>query len=93
MAIDIFNRFRQNRENPEMSFVDHLEALRWHIVRSVLAIVVIAILIFVQIDWIFENIIAGPLHNDFITFKGFCNLGHFLHMGNALCIQATEKVQ
>jgi sec-independent protein translocase protein TatC len=93
MAIDIFNRFRQNRENPEMSFVDHLEALRWHIVRSVLAIVIIAILIFIKIDWIFENIIAGPLHYDFITFKGFCNLGHLLHMGNALCIQSTEKVQ
>jgi sec-independent protein translocase protein TatC len=93
MALDIFNRFRQNRENPEMSFVDHLEALRWHIVRSVLAIVVIAILIFIKIDWIFEHIIAGPLHNDFITFRAFCKLGHLLHMGNSLCLQATEKVQ
>ena len=49
MALDIFKRFRQNRDNPEMSFVDHLEALRWHIVRSVLSIVILAIIIFIKI--------------------------------------------
>ncbi len=93
MALDIFNRFRQNRENPEMSFVDHLEALRWHIVRSVLAIVIIAILIFIKIDWIFDKIIAAPLNKDFITFSAFCKLGHLFHMGNSLCMQGMEKVQ
>jgi sec-independent protein translocase protein TatC len=93
MALDLFNRFNQNSEHPEMSFIDHLEALRWHIVRSVLAIVVIAILIFIKIDWIFEKIIAGPLNKDFITFSAFCKLGHLLHMGDSLCMQGMEKVQ
>src|SRR5450432_1884351 len=93
MALDLFNRFNQNSDHPEMSFIDHLEALRWHIVRSVLAIVIIAILIFIKIDWIFEKIIAGPLNKNFITFSAFCKLGHLLHMGDSLCMQAMEKVQ
>jgi len=45
MALKLFNR---NPDQPEMSFVDHLEALRWHIVRSVLAIVVVACFHFCQ---------------------------------------------
>ncbi len=45
MALKFFNR---NPGQAEMSFIEHLEALRWHIVRSVLAIVVIAIFAFHQ---------------------------------------------
>jgi Sec-independent protein secretion pathway component TatC len=45
------------KEESEMSFVDHLEALRWHIVRAVLAIVICAIVFFIYIDQIFENCI------------------------------------
>ena len=76
-----------------MTFVDHLEELRWHIIRSVIAIVVFAIVFFYKIDWLFENIIIGPLKNNFITFKIFCKLGHLVHMGDALCVQTAEKVQ
>jgi len=69
-----------------MSFIDHLEALRWHIVRSVLAIFAAAILFFVFIDTIFDKVIMGPTRNDFVSYKGLCNLSHFLHMGNSLCM-------
>ena len=58
-----------------MSFVDHLEALRWHIVRSVLAIVVIAILLFIKMNWIFDKVIMGPLRKDFISYTGLCTPG------------------
>jgi len=87
MALKLFNRIPGQSE---MSFIEHLEALRWHIVRSVLAIVIIAILAFLKIDWLFENIIMGPLKGDFISVVGLCKLSHFLHIGNTLCLQAAN---
>ena len=72
-----------------MSFVDHLEALRWHIVRSAFAIVIIAIIIFIKIDWIFDKIIQGPIRNDFVSYVGLCNLGRKLGMKDALCLQSV----
>ncbi|MGI8952658.1 MAG: twin-arginine translocase subunit TatC [Chitinophagaceae bacterium] len=83
---------RHKEEDPaaEMSFVDHLEALRWHIVRSLLAILLLAIIIFWQHQWVFDNIIAGPINKDFVSYRGFCNLSHFLHLGDALCMPPLE---
>jgi sec-independent protein translocase protein TatC len=69
-----------------MSFIDHLEILRWHIVRSVLAILISAILFFVYIDEIFDVVIMGPTRNDFISYRMLCNLSHLLHMGDSLCM-------
>jgi sec-independent protein translocase protein TatC len=73
-------------EGDEMTFVDHLEALRWHIVRSLIAILIFAILIFIKIDWVFDRVISGPLQNDFVSYLAFCNLSHYLHLGDALCM-------
>jgi sec-independent protein translocase protein TatC len=69
-----------------MGFVDHLEALRWHVVRSLLAVMVVAVIIFINIDWIFDTIIFGPMRKDFISYTGLCNLSHKLQMGDALCM-------
>jgi sec-independent protein translocase protein TatC len=74
----------------EMSFIDHLEVLRWHIVRSAIALVIAAIGIFIFIDWIFDNIIYAPARQDFITYSGLCNLGHTLHLGNSLCMPPVK---
>ena len=87
MALKLFNR---NPGQSEMSFIEHLEALRWHIVRSVLAIVVIAILAFLKIDWLFESVIMAPLKSDFISVVGLCKLSHLLHLGNTLCLQSAN---
>ena len=77
-------------EKTQMSFLDHLEDLRWHIVRSAIAWVVAAIAIFVFIDWIFDNIIYAPARQDFITYSALCNLGHKLHLGNSLCMPPVK---
>jgi sec-independent protein translocase protein TatC len=73
-----------------MSFMDHLEVLRWHIVRSAFALLIAAIAIFVFIDWIFDNIIYAPARQDFITYRGLCNLGHRLHLGDSLCMPPVK---
>ncbi|MBS1528604.1 MAG: twin-arginine translocase subunit TatC [Bacteroidetes bacterium] len=62
----------------EMSFFDHLEELRWHLVRSALAIVVFSILAFVYYDFIFDHVIMAPSKVDFWTYRMMCNVGHFL---------------
>ncbi len=82
-----FKRLR-NVGDPEseMSFVDHLEVLRWHIVRSVITIVVCAILFFIYIDEIFDIVIMGPTRNDFISYRVFCKMSHFFGMGDSLCM-------
>jgi len=83
----IFKRLRSGgNEEEEMSFIDHLEVLRWHIVRSVLAILTSAILFFVYIDEIFDVVIMGPTRNDFISYRAFCKLSHALGMGDSLCM-------
>jgi sec-independent protein translocase protein TatC len=75
---------------PEMSFMDHLEALRWHLVRSVIAWLVAAIATFIYIDWIFDNIIIAPASSDFVTYKALCSLSHKLHLGEALCMPPID---
>lgn len=77
---------KKNNEKAEMSFVDHLEALRWHIVRSGLVWLISSIVLFINIDWIFDHIIFAPAQSDFITYRGLCRLGHLLRLGDALCM-------
>lgn len=69
-----------------MTFIDHLEALRWHIMRSLIAILVGGIVMFIYIDWIFDNIISAPLQKDFVTYTGLCRFSQWLGVGDALCL-------
>lgn len=69
-----------------MSFIDHLEELRWHIVRSVLAVLVFAILIFVFQDFVFNYIVLGPMNKHFVTYTYLCRFSHWASMGDALCM-------
>lgn len=69
-----------------MSFVDHIEALRWHIIRSVLAIAVGAIVVFINIEPIFDKIILGPAHPDFLSYRAMCALGRAINL-DMLCME------
>jgi sec-independent protein translocase protein TatC len=81
-------------EEKEMSFLDHLEELRWHIVRAIAAIFVFMIVAFLYGPWIFENIVFAPSRIDFITFKYLCKVGHSLNMVESLCVDIIPfKVQ
>ena len=73
-----------------MSFIDHLEALRWHIVRGVIVWAVAFIAIFINVDWVFDNIIYAPAKSDFITYSWFCDFGRFLRLGDSLCMPPVE---
>jgi len=68
-----------------MNFLDHVEDLRWHIIRSAIAILIGAIVVFCKVEWVFDRIILGPAHSDFIAYKWFCALGRFMHY-DAFCL-------
>lgn len=80
-------------EEKEMSFLDHLEELRWHIVRSVGAVMVGFIAAFVSAKWIFDNIIFAPAKASFVTFRLLCKVGDYFG-SDALCVtEIPFKVQ
>jgi len=76
-----------------MGFLDHVEDLRWHIIRSAAAILVAAIVVFCKVEVVFDRVILGPAHSDFVSYKWFCALGRLLHY-DAFCLgQVTMKFQ
>ena len=81
----------------EMSFIDHLEELRWHVMRSLIAILLCGIVLYIFKDWYFRHVLFGPNYDDFPSYRFFCRLSEWMGTGEALCmtgpnvvIQATE---
>ena len=69
----------------EMSFLDHLEELRWHLIRSVLAVVIIGSVAFIFSGFVFDVIIFGPKQMDFPTYKFFCKVATFMGFESDFC--------
>lgn len=76
----------------QMTFLEHVEALRWHLIRSVVAIVLGAIIAFVKGAYIFDTILLGPTRNDFWSFRKLCQLGEKLGKPETLCIGDMDFV-
>lgn len=81
MALDQYQE-----EEEGMSFLDHLEALRWHLLRSVAAILIFTVIAFLSKSIVFGQVILGPSKLDFVTYRWLCNIGNYLGI-NALCIE------
>ncbi|MCW0483642.1 twin-arginine translocase subunit TatC [Gaoshiqia sediminis] len=81
----------ENKKDPnaEMSFLEHLEELRWHLIRAFLAVVIFSILAFIKKDLIFDVIILNPKMPDFWTNQLFARLADWTGM-DALRINTTE---
>lgn len=63
----------------EMSFLEHLEELRWHIIRSVIAIVAFMFVAFAFKSLLFDSILIAPSRPEFISNRLLCQFGHYLH--------------
>lgn len=70
----------------EMSFLDHLEELRWLLVRCTIAILVMATVTYFFSDYIFNTIIFGPTDVNFVTYRFFCEASHYLGFADSICI-------
>jgi sec-independent protein translocase protein TatC len=64
-----------NKLEGEMSFFEHLEALRWHLIRASLAVVVFAVTAYAFYNEIWDNIIIAPTHPDFWAYRMMCDMG------------------
>jgi sec-independent protein translocase protein TatC len=80
------NTNEKNTGNDDMSFWGHLEALRWHLLRSFIAVLVFAILAFIGRDFVFDTIILAPKRADFITNIMLCRLAELIAV-KGLCIE------
>ncbi len=69
----------------EMSFLDHLEVMRWHLLRSILAVVIMALVAFVFKEIVFDKIILAPKEPHFPTNRWLCQLGEILGL-ERICI-------
>ena len=73
------------KKEKEMSFIEHLEELRWQIIRSLISILVFAIIAFLSKEIVFGVVLLGPSKSDFWTYKMLCQLG--LNIGvSSFCI-------
>ena len=73
----------------EMSFLDHLEDLRWHLIRATVAIVIVASVAFLAKDFIFDVLLFGPKNPDFPTYKLLCRLATSIGLEDSFCF--TEE--
>lgn len=74
-------------EPQDMSFLEHLEELRWHLIRATLAVVILGTGAFIAKDFIFNTLIFGPKRLDFLTYELFCKFSHMTGNGDSLCIK------
>lgn len=70
----------------EMSFLDHLEELRWVLVRSSVAILIGATVAFTFSSWIFDNIVFAPKDSNFITYRFFCEIAQRYDFDKSFCV-------
>jgi len=76
----------EKKKPNEMTFLDHLEELRWILVRSAVAVLISAIVVYFFADWIFDKVIFGPTDVNFITYRFFCDLSHKLGFADSICV-------
>lgn len=69
----------------EMSFLDHLEDLRWHLIRATLAIMLVATVAFIFSRTIFRDIIFAPLEMNFPTYRLLCKSANFINVETSFC--------
>ncbi|WP_250434186.1 twin-arginine translocase subunit TatC [Hanstruepera flava] len=70
----------------EMSFLDHLEDLRWHLIRATLAILIGGVVAFLMSDFLFDTIIFGPKKMTFPTYQWLCKVSQFVGVDTTFCL-------
>jgi len=90
----LFGLFKSKNPSGEMSFWSHIDALRGHLFRSVVVVLAIACVLLFFSDFLYDQIIFAPLHDNFLTYRAFCKLSHKLDLGDQLCFgHYTFKLQ
>ena len=72
-------------DGKEMTFLEHLEELRWHLIRSIAAILIFMIVAWFSMGYIFNKIILGPAKPEFWTYRQLCKIGNAVGI-ESLCV-------
>ncbi|WP_312322757.1 twin-arginine translocase subunit TatC [Soonwooa sp.] len=80
-------------QEKEMSFLGHIGELRSHLVRSILAIIVGALIVGFNINWIMDHIFFGPTSNDFPTFRLINHFSKMFTGEESIHLPDTFKIQ
>ncbi len=72
------NKKKNLSPEKEMSFLDHLEELRWHLIRSTIAVVILGLVAFIMKGFIFDTLIFGPKKADFATYRILCSASRYI---------------
>jgi len=72
-------------QEKEMSFLNHLEELRWHLVRSIVAIFVIAIVLFTFQEYVYNEFLLAHIDPNFVTYRLFCDLFSVIGIESNFC--------
>lgn len=81
------NKKANASKGSEMSFLDHLEELRWHIIRITIAVIALGLIAFIFKGFIFDVIIFGPKNADFPTYKLFCKAAKAIGLPDSFCFE------
>jgi len=76
----------------EMSFLDHLEDLRWHLIRICSAVVIVGTLAFIFSRFIFDQIIFAPLKMSFPTYSFLCQTSNFIGLDTTFCAETMPMI-
>lgn len=76
---------KNKNTNKELSFLDHLEELRWLLIRSCIAILIASVIAVIFNEFIFDVIIFGPKKGDFVTYQFFCDLAKRFDLDQSFC--------
>lgn len=84
---------RNINENPggEMTFIQHLEVLRWHLIRSALVITIFTSVFLFFNEFLFDKIIFAPRSKTFPTYELLCQMGKKFNLEKEICIVVQEK--
>jgi sec-independent protein translocase protein TatC len=86
----LFSRKSNGEQKAEMSFIEHIDELRKHLFRSVIAIILGAIVVHIFNEFIVSKILMGPTHSDFPTYTYLCKLGQKLSLGDMMCLSEIK---
>lgn len=77
----------------QMTFLEHLEELRWRIIKAAAAILLFAIIAFIFKGIVFDEIILAPKNSDFLTYRFFCSMSQRLGLDDSLCLTNSFSLQ
>lgn len=81
------------KNHDEMSFWEHLETLRWHLIRAIAAVLLVSVGAFLAKGFIFDSLLLAPRDSKFVTNRWLADWAAYLEMPALLINQTALDLQ